>query len=245
RRKVAARKKLTSELTARFQSVERSRALAAKRCRLRMDTARRGRGEISRTCVAVSSREASGVYVARAQKVSRSSRKKPERSKRCKWEMHHRECLRFYVPCLTARACVLASSDTEQHGVRINPQSRNGPRMIPSHLKLRGGAALPQASIPLLPLRSGILLPGASRTFSVGRKKSVALVRSVHVNAIIAVVTQRQPSAREPKATDLYPMGTLARVTEVLRLDDGHYRVGLEGLDRYRIENIVETDPFL
>src|SRR5690606_23676728 len=68
---------------------------------------------------------------------------------------------------------------------------------------------------------------------------------SVHVNDIIAVVTQRQPSAREPKATDLYPMGTLARVTEVLRLDDGHYRVGLEGLDRYRIENIVETDPFL
>ncbi len=117
--------------------------------------------------------------------------------------------------------------------------------MIPSHLKLRGGATLPQASIPLLPLRSGILLPGASRTFSVGRKKSVALVRAVHVNDIIAVVTQRQPSAREPKAGDLYSMGTLARVTEVLRLDDGHYRVGLEGLDRYRIESIVETDPFL
>jgi ATP-dependent Lon protease len=117
--------------------------------------------------------------------------------------------------------------------------------MIPSHLKLRGGATLPQASIPLLPLRSGILLPGASRTFSVGRKKSVALVRAVHVNDIIAVVTQRQPSAREPKAGDLYPLGTLARVTEVLRLDDGHYRVGLEGLDRYRIESIVETEPFL
>jgi ATP-dependent Lon protease len=97
----------------------------------------------------------------------------------------------------------------------------------------------------LLPLRSGILLPGASRTFSVGRKKSVALVRAVHVNDIIAVVTQRQPSAREPRAGDLFPMGTLARVTEVLRLDDGHYRVGLEGLDRYRIESIVETEPFL
>lgn len=117
--------------------------------------------------------------------------------------------------------------------------------MIPSLSKLRGGAILPQASIPLLPLRSGILLPGASRTFSVGRKKSVALVRAVHVNDIIAVVTQRQPSAREPRAGDLFPMGTLARVTEVLRLDDGHYRVGLEGLDRYRIESIVETEPFL
>jgi ATP-dependent Lon protease len=117
--------------------------------------------------------------------------------------------------------------------------------MIPSHLKLRGGAALPQASIPLLPLRSGILLPGASRTFSVGRKKSVALRRGVHVNDIIAVVTQRQPSAREPKAGDLHPLGTLARVTEVVRLDDGHYRVGLEGLDRYRIESIVETEPYL
>lgn len=117
--------------------------------------------------------------------------------------------------------------------------------MTASLMKLRGGASLPQASIPLLPLRSGILLPGAVRTFSVGRKKSVALVRSVHVNDIVAVVTQRQPSAREPKAGDLHSIGTLARVTEVLRLDDGHYRIGLEGLDRYRIENIVETEPFL
>ncbi len=117
--------------------------------------------------------------------------------------------------------------------------------MTTSLMKLRGGATLPQASIPLLPLRSGILLPGASRTFSVGRKKSVALVRAVHVNDIVAVVTQRQPSAREPKAADLFAVGTLARVTEVLRLDDGHYRIGLEGLDRYRIESIVETDPFL
>jgi ATP-dependent Lon protease len=117
--------------------------------------------------------------------------------------------------------------------------------MTTSQMKLRGGAHLPHASIPLLPLRSGILLPGASRTFSVGRKKSVALVRSVHVNDIVAVVTQRQPSAREPKAADLHTVGTLARVTEVLRLDDGHYRIGLEGLDRYRIEGIVETEPFL
>lgn len=117
--------------------------------------------------------------------------------------------------------------------------------MTASQFKLRGGATLPQASIPLLPLRSGILLPGASRTFSVGRRKSVALVRAVHVNDIIAVVTQKQPSAREPKAGDLFPAGTLARVTEVVRLDDGHYRVGLEGLDRFRVEAIVESDPFL
>lgn len=117
--------------------------------------------------------------------------------------------------------------------------------MTTNNAKLRGGAPLPQASIPLLPLRSGVLLPGATRTFSVGRKKSVALIRSVHVGDVIAVVTQRQPSSREPRAGDLYPMGTLARVTEVQRVDDGHYRLGLEGLDRFRVQNLAETEPFL
>jgi ATP-dependent Lon protease len=117
--------------------------------------------------------------------------------------------------------------------------------MTTNNAKLRGGAPLPQASIPLLPLRSGVLLPGATRTFSVGRKKSVSLIRSVHVGDVIAVVTQRQPSSREPRAGDLYPMGTLARVTEVQRVDDGHYRLGLEGLDRFRIQQLSETEPFL
>jgi ATP-dependent Lon protease len=117
--------------------------------------------------------------------------------------------------------------------------------MTTNSTKLRGGAPLPQASIPLLPLRSGVLLPGATRTFSVGRKKSVALIRSVHVGDVIAVVTQRQPSSREPRAADLYPMGTLARVTEVQRVDDGHYRLGLEGLDRFRVQTLAETEPFL
>lgn len=117
--------------------------------------------------------------------------------------------------------------------------------MTTNSAKLRGGAPLPQASIPLLPLRSGVLLPGATRTFSVGRKKSVSLIRSVHVGDVIAVVTQRQPSSREPRAADLFPMGTLARVTEVQRVDDGHYRLGLEGLDRFRVQHLAETEPFL
>lgn len=111
--------------------------------------------------------------------------------------------------------------------------------------QLRGGAPLPQASIPLLPLRAGVLFPGVVRTFSVGRKRSIALVQSVHVGDVVAVVGQRQPGIQDPREKDLHEVGTLARVTQTLRVDDTHYRLGLEGLDRFRVQGVVETEPFL
>jgi ATP-dependent Lon protease len=64
--------------------------------------------------------------------------------------------------------------------------------------QLRGGASAPTSSFPLLPLRTGVLFPGTVITLPVGRKRSVALVESLHAGDVIGTVTQRDPKVSDP-----------------------------------------------
>ncbi|HEX9296191.1 MAG TPA: LON peptidase substrate-binding domain-containing protein, partial [Polyangiaceae bacterium] len=80
--------------------------------------------------------------------------------------------------------------------------------------ELRGGASAPKSLFPLLPLRTGVLFPGTMITLPVGRKRSVALVESLHSGDVIGVVTQREPKIVDPTGDDLYDTGTFARVVE-------------------------------
>ena len=61
--------------------------------------------------------------------------------------------------------------------------------------KLRDGAPVPPNPASVLPLRTGVLFPGATLTFAVGRPRSVALVRDLHPGDIIVTLTQKR-SAR-------------------------------------------------
>ena len=77
--------------------------------------------------------------------------------------------------------------------------------------KLRDGAPVPQNPASVLPLRTGVLFPGATLTFAVGRPRSVALVRDLHPGDIIVTLTQKDPRVAELSADDLYAFGTYAR----------------------------------
>jgi ATP-dependent Lon protease len=111
--------------------------------------------------------------------------------------------------------------------------------------QLRTGAPAPIPPLPVLPLRSGVLYPGTSMTLNVGRPKSLALLRSLHVGDIVAVVPQRDPRLLDPRFADLHPFGTFARVVQIARESDRAYRLTLEGLDRMRFTELAaETDPF-
>ncbi len=102
--------------------------------------------------------------------------------------------------------------------------------------ELRGGAPAPSSPFPLLPLRSGVVLPGARLTLSVGRSRSLALLSAVHEGDVIAVATQRDPRQEEPSLEELYPVGSFARVLQVKRRSEGVYQVTLEGLDRLSLD---------
>jgi ATP-dependent Lon protease len=90
----------------------------------------------------------------------------------------------------------------------------------------------------VLPLRTGVLFPGATMTFAVGRPRSVALVRDLHPGDVIITLTQRDPRAAELTKEDLYGYGTYARVKSVARRGEREYELSLEGLGRARLEKL-------
>ena len=97
--------------------------------------------------------------------------------------------------------------------------------------------------LPLLPLRAGVLLPGATVTLPVGRARSRALVESLKAGDLLGVVVQRDGTLDEPALADLLPIGTIARVHEIARARDG-FRVVLEGLERFHLHAVVRSAPF-
>src|SRR5258706_3621718 len=124
----------------------------------------------------------------------------------------------------------------------IRPSARA--REEHSMSQLRGGASTPRSPFPLLPLRTGVLFPGTVITLPVGRKRSVALVESLHPGDVIGVVTQRDPKVVDTGRSDVHDMGTFVRVAEVSRTASGEYRLALEGLNRLALESIADNGPF-
>jgi len=108
----------------------------------------------------------------------------------------------------------------------------------------RGGRTAPESPFPLLPLRTGVLFPGTVLTLPVGRKRSVALIQSLHAGDVIGVVTQRDPKVTDPRRADLYDTGTFVRVVEISQLSGDEYRLALEGLSRLALQDVSESGPF-
>lgn len=109
---------------------------------------------------------------------------------------------------------------------------------------LRGGASVPANPFPVLPLRNGVLFPGTVLTLPVGRERSVALLRTLHVGDIVGIVAQRSAKHDDPSRADLHDIGTYARVAELNRVGPGEYRLTIEGLDRFAMGPLTRRDPF-
>ena len=100
--------------------------------------------------------------------------------------------------------------------------------------------------LPILPLRDSVLYPGVVFPITVGRKKSLKLVRENRRNQkIVGIVTQRNPNVEEPQADDLYRVGTAARIVRQFSLPDGTIAIVVQGLRRFEISSLVATEPYL
>jgi ATP-dependent Lon protease len=109
---------------------------------------------------------------------------------------------------------------------------------------LRGGAPVPASPFPILPLRNGVLFPGTVLTLPVGRERSVALLRTVHVGDVVGIVAQKGSKYDDPSRAELHDVGTFARITDLVRVGPGEYRLTIEGLDRFTLGALVRRDPF-
>ncbi|MDO8962801.1 MAG: endopeptidase La [Methylophilus sp.] len=97
--------------------------------------------------------------------------------------------------------------------------------------------------IPLLPLRDVVVYPHLVIPLFVGRAKSVkALEIASDTNKQILLVAQKSANKDDPDADDLYEIGTMATVLQMLKLPDGTVKVLVEGLHRVRVSGFIETE---
>lgn len=107
------------------------------------------------------------------------------------------------------------------------------------------GVASP-GSIPLLPLRDIVVFPHMVVPLFVGREKSIqALEDAVEGGRELMLAAQRQAVLEDPTEDDIYDVGTLGKIIQLLRLPDGTVKVLVEGKSRARIDSYVSKDPYL
>src|SRR5512140_617079 len=106
---------------------------------------------------------------------------------------------------------------------------------------------LPEAtSLPLLPLRDVVVFPHMVIPLFVGRPKSIkALDVAMDAGKHILLVAQKQAAKDDPTAEDLYDIGSIATVLQMLKLPDGTVKVLVEGTQRARIQSIEELSDYL
>jgi ATP-dependent Lon protease len=99
--------------------------------------------------------------------------------------------------------------------------------------------------IPLLPLRDVVVYPHMVTPLFVGRGKSIeALERAMASDKQVLLVAQKNPQQDEPQAEDLYSIGTIASILQLLKLPDGTVKVLIEGRERAKIDSIEEAAGF-
>ena len=105
--------------------------------------------------------------------------------------------------------------------------------------------AIPE-SLPILSLRSSVLFPGAITPITVGREKSIKLVRDVNAEGgLLGAVLQRESEVEIPAPDDMYKVGTAARIIKILEMPNGNLTVILSGLEKIEVGEYLQSEPYL
>ncbi len=103
-----------------------------------------------------------------------------------------------------------------------------------------------QLILPVIALRGMTILPGMVVHFDVSREKSVnALEQAMVLNQQIFLITQRNPEEENPSLDDLYTMGVVARVKQLIKLPNNVIRVLVEGQCRAALKSLEQEEPYL
>src|SRR5690606_2253335 len=99
--------------------------------------------------------------------------------------------------------------------------------------------AFDTVTLPLLPLRDVVVYPHMVIPLFVGRSKSIAaLEKAMADDKQVLLVAQKTPSVDDPNAEDLYEVGTISQILQILKLPDGTVKVLVEGKERAEINSI-------
>ena len=110
--------------------------------------------------------------------------------------------------------------------------------------------------VPVLPLRDIVVFPHSFLPLSVGRKSTIQMLRDATREAaeadpsgtgkvMLAVLTQKDDAVDHPGEDDLYRVGTAARLEKQVRMREGTVRIVIRGSFRFRVERVVQTEPYV
>ena len=99
--------------------------------------------------------------------------------------------------------------------------------------------------LPMMPIRDVVIFPHMMTPFVVGRESSVrALEEALAGDRKIFLATQHDASVDEPKPNEIYQVGTIVNIVQSLKLPDGNIKVLVEGVERGKILQVVDTEGF-
>ena len=101
-------------------------------------------------------------------------------------------------------------------------------------------------TLPVLALRNAVLFPGAVFPVTIGRDKSIRLIREAEERGFfVGCVPQTDVTVEDPKEKDLYPYGTVAKIIKTLEMPDGTLTAILQGIKRFSLDAILDYEPYL
>src|SRR4030043_251790 len=100
--------------------------------------------------------------------------------------------------------------------------------------------------LPMLPLRNTVLFPGVVIPITVGREKSIRLIKEIYKKSrIIGTIAQKDSNIDDPALEDLYQIGTVAQIIRILQMPDDSTSIIIQGKKRFQVDTIVSQNPYL
>ena len=141
-----------------------------------------------------------------------------------------RESKKYINPLLT----VDMASEEGDIVTMINPNSEED----------FGKEELPE-ELPILPIKNTVLFPGVVIPITVGRQKSIKLVKKAYqTDKTIGVVAQKN-TVEDPTSKDVFAIGTVAKILKMLVLPDGNTTIIIQGKKRFKVETYLQDDPYI
>ena len=127
----------------------------------------------------------------------------------------------------------------------INEDSEFFPLMSSEDEEEMNNEQLPEI-LSILPLRNTVLFPGVVIPITVGRDKSIKLIRDANKgDRLIGVVSQKDVAIEDPTFAQLNRTGTIAVIIKMLQMPDGNTTVILQGKKRFMLNEEVQSQPYI
>jgi ATP-dependent Lon protease len=99
--------------------------------------------------------------------------------------------------------------------------------------------------LPILPLKNTVLFPGVVIPITVGRDRSLALVKQAYAtHRTIGIITQKNKDQEDPEPGDLHEIGTVAQILKLIKMPDGSKSIVIQGKSVFKVKRYVQTDPY-